>query len=58
MKIKLFNRKIWVGITEDHPGTLFSLGVSFKKLKHDDGYLLHFYLFRFVLYLDIIGPLG
>jgi len=56
MKFRLFNRKIRVGITEDYPGTLFSLGVSFRKLKHDDGYLLRFYLFRFVLYLDVIGP--
>jgi len=56
MKFRLFNRKIRVGITEDYPGTLSSLGVSFRKLKHDDGYLLRFYLFRFVLYLDVIGP--
>jgi len=57
MKFRLLNRKIRVGITEDYPA-LFSLGVSFRKLKHDDGYSLHFYLFRFVLYLDVIGPVG
>ena len=55
MKFELFNRKIWVGIAKVNPRTL-SLGVSFKKLKHDDGHSLRFYLFRFVLYLDVIGP--
>jgi len=58
MKFRLFNRKIRVGITEDCPRILCSFGVSFRKLKHDDGYSLHFYLFRFILYLDVIGPLG
>jgi len=57
MKFELFNRKIRVGITKVNPRAL-SLGVSFERLKHDDGYLLRLYLFRFVLYLDVIGSIS
>ena len=56
-KFRLLNREIRVGIIRDYLEVLCSLGVSLRKLKHDDGFSVHFYLFRFILYLDIIGPL-
>jgi len=57
-KFRLLNREIGIGVIRDYPEALCSLGVSLRKLKHDDGFSVHFYLFRFILYLDIIGPLG
>jgi len=57
-KFRLLNREIRVGIIRDYPKTLCTLGVLLRKLKHGDGFLVHFYLFRFILYLDVIGPLG